>query len=594
MKSVWVNRIKVKDVVSPIFKQVPYDYNARALMDELLDSPFGEAVITDDEGRLCGFITIKKLLCYYKDQLLGANTRIEEIMIRDPIKTFLHEEIDAARQKMRDNRIGRLPVVDEDDVPYGILTALQVCNQYSARLEDVGRELETVFNTIEEAIILVDENLTVNYWNAGAEKIYGIKREEILGKNLKDFFPDTIILETFKTKQPVYNDYKITDNGKHLLKASIPVFNGNRIKGVVCTTQEVTKFINLISELNQVRERVSCLEKKSGYEDEKIKLLYRSRSESFRKVLETARILANTDTTVLLLGESGTGKELVASAIHSMSNRREKPFVVINCAAIPETLFESEFFGYAKGAFTGATKDGMPGKFELANGGTLFLDEIGELSLDMQAKLLRVLQEKSFYRVGGITPISTDVRIIAATNKDLLKMVKEGTFREDLYYRLNVFNIKLPPLRRRREDIPGLIEVFLDQFTKKYNLPAPVITDEALEVFSKHDWPGNIRELRNFMERIVVFKHGQVVTRSEAMKMINGDSWEDETEENRALVVDNNAPEKHDLDEILEEKERQIIIELLQKCKYNKSEVARILNIPRSTLYYRMKTLNIS
>ena len=591
MSTKWFKNIKVEDVISSSFITIPHNCSATKVLAELVGSNSDEALITDENGNLSGLITKRHLLhCLTNDTL--KDMTISQLMIVEPLITFPSEDLNNAKEMMRKAKVGRLPVVDQNGRPQGVLTAMEVCNAYSIKLENMGIQLETIFNTIQEAIILVGNDGNVIHWNSGAEKVYEIKQEQIMGKLLSDFFPQSFVLKVLKTGESIYNEYEITSRGKHLLKNAIPLFQNSNLKGVVCTAQDVTRFVNLITELNQVRKRVYSLEKRSNSEDENMELFVKTKSKVFREVLETAKLLAQTDSTVLILGESGTGKELMSSTIHSLSNRRDKPFIVINCAAIPESLFESELFGYVKGAFTGAGKEGMPGKFELANGGSLFLDEIGELSFDMQAKLLRVLQEKTFYRIGGVTPVNANTRIIAATNKNLWKMVKEGKFREDLFYRLNVFNLKLPALRYRKEDIPHLIDHFISQFTEKYNLVEPIISAEALEVIIEHEWRGNIRELRNFVERIVVFSQNEVVKKDQVLRIIRGDDSQSDNE-NIVKNDDEEVIQKTGLSDILGGKEREIIFDLLKKHNNNKSEVAKALNIPRSTLYYRMKALNI-
>jgi PAS domain S-box-containing protein len=589
MRNQWFNTIKVKDVISYKYKTVSSNYSAAKVLEILVESNSEEAVITDAKGKFCGLVTKRHLLQCFKHMIAQGEISITEFMIAEPLLTSPDEDLNTAREKMRQAKVGRLPVVDDSGRVYGVLTAVEVCNAYSNKLESMGIQLETILNTIEEAIIVIDHLREVKYWNIGAEKVYGIKQEQILGKRLSDFFPDSCMLKVSKTGEAIYHEYEITPLGKHLLKSAIPYFQDSKLRWVVCTAQDVTKFVNLLSELSQVRDRVFTLEKKNNSELENMGLFVRTKSKMFRQVLEHAKLLARTDSTVLILGESGTGKELMSQTIHNLSNRRDKPFIVINCAAIPESLFESELFGYAKGAFTGATKDGRPGKFELAHGGSLFLDEIAELSFDMQAKLLRVLQEKTFYRVGGVTPVTTNTRIIAATNKDLWKMVEEGKFREDLFYRLNVLNLKLPALRQRKEDIPDLIDYFIAQFTEKYSTSAPIISKDALEFIMEYEWRGNIRELRNFIERIVVLSPSKVLTKDHVMRIILGDCQ-------RSYSNPVNCEEEGSttsLAEFLENKEREIIFDLLKKYKNNKSEVAKALNIPRSTLYYRMKSLKI-
>ena len=290
--------------------------------------------------------------------------------------------------------------------------------------------------------------------------------------------------------------------------------------------------------------------------------------------------VAPTDSTVLLLGESGTGKELVATSIYEHSLRKEKAFVKLNCAAIPEELLESELFGHEKGAFTGATAF-KPGKFDMAHRGTLFMDEIGDMPMTLQAKILRVLQEKEFYRVGGSQTIKVDVRVIASTNKNLEKMVQEGTFREDLFYRLNVFTLHLPPLRERREDIPALVDTFLK------GLPRPVdISSLALQMLMTHAWPGNIRELKNVIESAAVIAEGGYIEPAQLPSKITGlfSQWG---------RTDIKLPSNLSLDERLMEVERGLIIEALSKTGGVQSRATELLGINQRSLWHRIKKLHI-
>lgn len=242
------------------------------------------------------------------------------------------------------------------------------------------------------------------------------------------------------------------------------------------------------------------------------------------KLMETVNKIAMVESTVLIYGETGVGKEVLAKYIHSVSDRSEGPFVKINCGAIPETLLEAELFGYEKGAFTGARSEGKPGLFEVADGGTMLLDEISELPMSLQVKLLRVLQEKEFIRVGGIKTIKVDVRIIAASNKDLKELVKEGKFRQDLYYRLNVVPITIPPLRERTEDIPILAHHFLNKYNEKYGR-SKQLTNEVIEAFLRYSWPGNVRELEHVIERLVVISEDNLITKKELpSELLNGES----------------------------------------------------------------------
>ena len=291
-------------------------------------------------------------------------------------------------------------------------------------------------------------------------------------------------------------------------------------------------------------------------------------SEPMKRVIESIETVAPTDATVLITGESGTGKEIVARAIHAGSPRRYMPMVVIHCGALTETLLESELFGHERGAFTGAQYR-KKGKFEVAEGGTIFLDEIGDISLKTQTDLLRVLQEKEIVRVGGNETLAVDFRCVAATNKPLEMMVKEGTFRPDLFYRLNVFSIHLPPLRDRKEDIPVLVSHFLEKYAAAMNRPVPAISGEGLDLLINYNWPGNIRELENAIERAMVINRGQEIKASD-------------------FPFQFNAPEPAQ-GKTLEDIERIHIQRVLEETNWNLSRTARILAIDRTTLYNKLR-----
>ncbi len=300
-------------------------------------------------------------------------------------------------------------------------------------------------------------------------------------------------------------------------------------------------------------------------------------SEALRKVLDLCNRVAKSNATVLLLGETGTGKELMAKAIHNASPRSEKPCVAINCAALPETLLESELFGHEAGAFTGAVSRKL-GRFELADGGTLFLDEIGDLSPAIQIKLLRVLQEREFVRVGGTKTVACNVRIIAATNRDLQQAMKRGSFREDLYYRLNVFPITLPPLRQRREDIPLLVDHFIQSASVELNMPRPTVSDQAMAFLVGYHWPGNIRELQNVIERAVLMADGKPIDANHLPREVVGDAA---------------APTPAEGDSSLWGYEKAMIVKVLQENNWNQSKAARALGISRDNLRYRVKKFKI-
>lgn len=303
-----------------------------------------------------------------------------------------------------------------------------------------------------------------------------------------------------------------------------------------------------------------------------------AQSRRMRSILEIAAQVARRDSTVLLTGESGTGKELLAKAIHQTSLRANKPFVTVNCGALPENLAESELFGHRKGSFTGAIAD-RAGKFESANEGTIFLDEVGELSLPLQVKLLRVIQEREIDKVGNAHSIKVNVRILAATNRNLKNLVEDGQFREDLYYRLSVVTIDVPPLRERQEDIPLLAHHFVKQFSDRYAIPGLSITEEALEKLGQYNWPGNVRELQNVIERVSVLATSNKIGVDELPPEVRSSA-------SRIASISLKLPEEGiDLEQI----EKEILLQALEKHSWNQSQAARYLNISRKTLIYRME-----
>jgi DNA-binding NtrC family response regulator len=325
-----------------------------------------------------------------------------------------------------------------------------------------------------------------------------------------------------------------------------------------------------------------------------------------KKVYSVIEKVADTPSTVLITGESGTGKELIARALHENSSRKDKPFIRVNCAAIPQELIESELFGYEKGAFTGAVTS-KPGRFELANEGTLFLDEIGEIGVNMQVKLLRALQEQEFERVGGIKTISVDVRLVTATNRDLAADITEGRFREDLYYRLNVVHLHLPPLRERTEDVPLLIEHFLGRFNERLNKDVRTVSEEALAKLRAYPWRGNIRELENVVERCVLFADGEQIETDDLPPEVQSGTQtitrpkrrSSEAEETLPGIGDQVPPTqegvglKETVREMTSKIERELIVRALEQTGSNVTRTARLLKISRKSLQTKMKELGL-
>lgn len=343
---------------------------------------------------------------------------------------------------------------------------------------------------------------------------------------------------------------------------------------IVAKVETMSQLKSLIKENRYLKDKLS---KKFNFEN------IIGKNKKMQELFELIRDIAKTSSTVLIRGESGTGKELIANAIHFNSDRIEKPFVKVNCAVLAENLLESELFGHVKGAFTGAIKDKI-GRFELAHGGTIFLDEIGDISPNMQLKLLRVLQEGEFERVGGTETKKVDVRILAATNRNLEEAMKSGNFRQDLYYRLNVIPLDVPPLRERKDDIPLLVAYFLEKFSADFKKRIEAVEDDAMQYLQSYDWPGNIRELENLMERAIVLnKNGILTVKDFPISVSNAES-----EEEINIQVNN------DLTEVVDNFERKIILKALRENNFNKLRTAEKLGIHRSTFMSKLKKYEIN
>lgn len=428
-------------------------------------------------------------------------------------------------------------------------------------------------------------------------KITGIPRSEMIGKSFKKFvdgqvFSVSSTLEVLNTKKEV-ELFQFTEKGYAYGVKSFPIFNDEgEIEYVVSFLVDATitedfflstKRYNMVSELLE-----PYYEMKDLVQEGELVCC----SKKMKDLIGLAKKVASSDATILITGPSGTGKELVAEILHENSLRKGKPFLRINCAAIPSNLMESELFGYEAGAFTGGKKEGYKGIFWFANGGTLFLDEIAEMPLNLQSKLLRVLQNHEFKRLGGEKVVKVDVRIIAATNASVLDMVKQKQFREDLYYRLNVINLRIPPLSERKEDVPLLAAFFLDEFNKRYDLHKR-ITRQAISFLAKRSFEGNVRELKNIMERLVLQSENDVIGINDMVDIYTPQESERPGAEApfNPMNINGNAGEKS-LKDMLSEYEKNILKSLIEEYK-SPTTVAKLLKIDRSTLYRKLKGYNI-
>jgi len=380
-------------------------------------------------------------------------------------------------------------------------------NQY----KELRIDAFTIGDAVSDGICLVDCKGFVTAINKGYTEITGIKESEIIGKNIQDLldtecFSNAVSLMVIKQKKKISSLSTITNNNKKVLITGNPFFDENgEVTQVLTVMRDLTELLKLKDKLENIEKKSEKYLNELNYlrnkQKQRVNLI--GKSIKMKELKELVSYVAKTEATILITGETGCGKEVVSKEIHDRSNRKNQPYIKVNCAAIPDSLIESELFGYEKGAFTGAQNKEKLGMFELANGGTILLDEIGEMPLTLQSKLLRVLQEKEIIRVGGVKSIKLDVRVIASTNQILSELIKSGKFREDLFYRLNVVPIKIPPLRERKDDISILSYTFLEKFNLKYGKEKS-FDSMAISAFEQYDWPGNVRELQNVIERLLV------------------------------------------------------------------------------------------
>lgn len=480
----------------------------------------------------------------------------------------------------------RLPMFDHNGQLCGAFAVFKDISD----LEELAREItnlqsiQTMLNAIiqsaEEAISVVDENGLGILINPAYTRLTGLTEKDVIGKpaTIDIYEGESMHMQVLKTRKPVRGArLKVGQAKRDVIVNVAPVIVDGELKGSVGVIQDMSEITALTNELNRARQIIRTLEAKYSFDD------IIGESEEIQLVKEQAKLAASTPISILLRGESGTGKELFAHAIHNASGRKYNKFVRVNCAAISESLLESEMFGYEEGAFSGAKKGGKRGYFEEAQGGSIFLDEIGELSPHMQAKLLRVLQEKEIVRVGGTKPIPVDVRVITATNVNLEKRIAAGTFREDLYYRLNRMPIFIPPLRQRKEDIPALAHHLLRKINHDFGRNVDEIAPEAMAMLMAYDWPGNVRELENVLGRAVIFMAIQeTVIRAEHIPPLV-------TKENPSLAyAEVNEERSENLADIMDAYEKEIIAKTLSRYQFNKTKTAKALGISVRNLYYKM------
>lgn len=573
--------MKVKELMTKKVSVVKMDDTIKDVIKLFIDKNIDGVPIVGLDGKLINIITKTDLMKAFVSKI-DIDTRLKDIETKKVITINGNSDI----ENVLTYKVGRLPVVNDSGKLIGILTHTDLISKIRKEYNDIKNtklsllQLDAVIESSYDGIYITDGEANTLKVNHAYERITGLKRSDVLGKNMRElerneFISQSATLLVLKSGKTTTIEQKFK-TGIKVLVTSNPIFDETgEIALVVTNVRDVTQLYELKEQLQKNMELTQKYA--SEIEEMRTQLLNASEmvAEDYKtiEVLQLASRVAKVDTTVLMLGETGVGKDEVAKYIHKYSKRNGHQFIKINCGAIPANLIESEFFGYEKGSFTGASKEGKMGMFELASGGTIFLDEVGELPMDMQVKLLRVLQEREINRIGSTKPVKVDVRVLAATNRDLEDMIRKKQFREDLYYRLNVVPISIPPLRERKQDIVPLVNFFLGQLNEKYNFKKEFNAD-ALNSLYEYNWPGNVRELKNIVERVVIMSNGDVIKRSDLPTNIVSSS---------AIVMSMNVIEEGvNLSEALEELEKKLIKKAYDKYG-NVRAAAKSLGIDPST-----------
>ncbi|MEL7567841.1 MAG: sigma 54-interacting transcriptional regulator [Dehalobacterium sp.] len=599
-----IQRMSPNAIENELFENRQLIHTSLSIMKNIFDFVQGTGFLislSNKNGIILDIIgedkIIKKAGTYVGDswaeESVGTNSICLSLLTQSPIQVFAAEHY---LKPFHGWTCSSAPIFDEKQNILGVLTMTGECDQVHlhtlgmvvAGVNAIENNLQAqkslkqiaisntyktaIMESIDEGIIALNTDETVSHINNTAKRI--LKIDSPLNKIIGIPFRQVIgsshpLCAKIENCFSVPNgDSFFIDEGSFTLTHKLIYSRDNSIIGVVLVLREMKMMKRLVNGMVGARARYT-------FND------IIGNNSKFKEAVKLAKAAANSLSNVLLLGESGTGKELFAQAIHNASVRRTGPFLGINCAALPRGLIESELFGYTEGAFTGAKKGGNPGKFELADGGTFLLDEIGEMPLDLQAILLRVLQENTIVRIGGKETIPINVRVIAATNKDLLKEVKAGNFRRDLYYRLNVLNINIPPLKERNDDISILAMHFLNNLNQRLNTNVKYISKKVLDIFSSYHWPGNIRELQNTLERAINITNGSTIMPESLPEYMY--SSNNRTQKNKNI---NNLV-------TLKEYEKQLLTALLEEHNGNRAKVAKILEISRTTLYRKIDEYNI-
>jgi PAS domain S-box-containing protein len=565
--------------------------------DLIFNSTHDGMIVIDQDGIVTLFNrSAERMTGHRKEDVLGKHIH-ECIPSGELPNTLKTKKVDRNQEFLLQNGrkiiTSRIPMLNEEGELFGAFSVFRDITEVVdlaeelTNLKEIQTMLEAIIQSSEEAISVVDEQGRGILINPAYTRLTGLKEEEVIGKPAATDISEgeSMHMKVLKTRRPVRGArMKVGAKRKDVIVNVAPVIVDGKLKGSVGVIHDMSEIQSLTNELNRARQIIRTLEAKYSFED------IIGTSEEFLLAIEQAKLAAKTPATVLLRGESGTGKELFAHAIHNASDRKYNKFVRVNCAALSESLLESELFGYEEGAFSGARRGGKRGLFEEANNGSIFLDEIGELSAHMQAKLLRVLQEHEIVRVGGTTPISINVRIIAATNVNLEKGMASGKIREDLYYRLNKIPIFIPSLRQRKEDIEALANHLIAKINQDYGRNVEGLTEGALQLLQAYHWPGNVRELENILGRAIIY-----MNYSEARIDVHHiPPLEARTKETGTVFAEPmDLSKDENLATLLERYEANLIRHTLKKYNGNKTKASRHLGVSIRSLYYKLEKYNI-
>ncbi|WP_163102664.1 sigma 54-interacting transcriptional regulator [Peribacillus alkalitolerans] len=564
--------------------------------DLIFNSTEDAMVVIDEHGKIILFNkSAARMIGQNQNDAMGKN--ILDIIPTSKLPRILEtKRVEANQEQVLDNGLKiittRFPILNDDGAVIGAFAVFkditEVVNlaEEITNLREIQTMLEAIIQSSDDAISVVDEQGRGILINPAYSRITGLTQEEVIGKPATADISEgeSMHMQVLQTRRAVRGaKMRVGPNKREVIVNVAPVIVDGKLKGSVGVVHDMSEIKELTQELNRARQIIRTLEAKYSFED------IVGDSEEMQLAKDQAKLSARTPATVLLRGESGTGKELFAHAIHNGSDRKFNKFVRVNCGAISETLLESELFGYEEGAFSGAKRGGKRGLFEEAHNGSIFLDEIGEMSLTIQVKLLRVLQEHEIVRVGGTKPVPVNVRVIAATNVNLEKAIMNGSFREDLYYRLSRMPIHIPALRQRKDDIPSLCTHLLHKLNQEYGRNIEGMTELALQKLKAYDWPGNVRELENVLGRAMIFmKFNEMVI--DDHNIPNFLPTADTKHKKESVGFE---PNGHSLADLVENYEKRIIQQALLKNLGNKTATAKELSLSLRNLYYKLEKFNI-